>query len=298
MSSPLTHRLQLLGAAALFSTGGAAIKAADLTSWQVAGFRSGIAAVALLVLVPAARRGWSWRVGLVGTAYAATLVLFVSSNKLTTAANAIFLQSTAPLYVLLLGPLLLREPVRRADVAFMAAVALGLALFFVDAGRPLATAPDPARGNLLAALSGVSWALAVVGLRWLEGRAGGEGAALATVVAGNLIVFAVCLGPALPVRGAGAADWAVVAYLGVVQIGLAYLLLTRGIRHVPALEASTLLLMEPALNPIITWLAHGEVPGPWAIAGGAVILLATLARTWCGARGLVPRAAAAPSSAP
>src|SRR5688500_15647594 len=106
-------RLQVLAAALLFSTGGAAVKATTLTAWQVAGFRSGIAALAVFLLVPAARRGWTWHVVPVGVAYAATLVLFVTANKLTTAANAIFLQASAPLYMLAFGPLLLREPVRQ-----------------------------------------------------------------------------------------------------------------------------------------------------------------------------------------
>lgn len=287
MSPRVASRLQLLGAAALFSTGGAAVKATALTGWQVASFRSGIAALAILLLVPAARRGWSWRVILVGLAYAATMILFVTANKLTTAANTIFLQSSAPLYVLLLGPLLLREPIRRDDLAFMAVVGLGLALFFVGVEAPVATAPDPARGNVLALLSGASWALTIVGLRWLESRPGtgpGGGSALATVAAGNLIAFAVGIPFALPVVGAGAADWATVGYLGVFQIGLAYVLLTRGIRHVSALEASVLLLAEPALNPIWAWLVHGETPSAWSLLGGGLILGATLVRTWIGVR--------------
>ncbi|MGH7585251.1 MAG: DMT family transporter, partial [Gemmatimonadales bacterium] len=107
MNLALRSRLELLGAAAIFSTGGAAIKATTLTSWQVASFRSGIAAIAVLALVAASRRGWSWRTLVVGTTYAVTLTLFVVANKLTTSANAIFLQATAPLYLLLLGPWLL-----------------------------------------------------------------------------------------------------------------------------------------------------------------------------------------------
>lgn len=284
MSARRVHRLQLLAAAALFSTGGAAIKALTLSAWQVAGFRSGIAAVAVLLLVPAARRGWSRPVWLVGVPYAATMVLFVAATKQTTAANAIFLQSTAPVYVLLLGPWLLRERVRRGDLYFMGAVGLGLGLFFLGAEAPRATAPDPDTGNLLALLSGVSWALTVTGLRWLENRPGGAGSSLPTIVAGNAIAFAVLLPFALPAPGATTADWLIVAYLGLCQIALAYLLLTRAIRHVPALEASTLLLLEPVLNPVWAWLVHGEVPSGWALAGGGVILAATLFQTWWSAR--------------
>src|SRR5436309_1136311 len=106
-TSPSRFRLEILAAAALFSTGGAAIKACSLSGWQVASFRSGIAALAVLVMLPAARRVPSGRAVAVGAAYATTMILFVRANKLTSAANAIFLQSTAPLYVLLLAPRLL-----------------------------------------------------------------------------------------------------------------------------------------------------------------------------------------------
>ena len=272
------HRLEILGAALLFSTGGAAIKATTLTSWQVASFRSGVAALMVFLVARQARRGWSWHVLPVGVTYAATMVLFVAANKLTTAANTIFLQATAPLYVLLLSPFLLRERIRRRDVAFMAVVALGMLLFFVERPPVAATAPDPRTGDLLALLSGVCWAGAIMGLRWMGSRAGGDGSTLPTVVAGNAIAFAACLPMALPVH-ATPVDWGVIAYLGVFQIGAAYLLLGSGIRHVTALEASMLLLLEPALNPFWAWLAHGERPGVWSIAGGALIMGATIART-------------------
>jgi len=273
------HRLEILGAALLFSTGGAAIKATTLTSWQVASFRSGVAALTVYLVARQARRGWSWHVVPVGIAYAATLTLFVAANKLTTAANTIFLQSTAPLYVLLLSPLLLRERIRPRDVGFMAVVALGMLLFFVERPPAAATAPDPRTGDLLALLSGVFWAATIMGLRWMGNRGGAsDGNTLPTIVAGNAIAFLACLPMALPAHAAPV-DWAVIAYLGTFQIGVAYLLLGSGIRHVPALEASTLLLLEPALNPFWAWLVHGERPGIWSIAGGILILGATIART-------------------
>jgi drug/metabolite transporter, DME family len=278
-ASPVRNRLLLVAAALLFSTGGAAIKAATLTSWQVASFRSAVAALALLAFVPEARRGWSWRMLPVAAAYAATLVMFVLATRLTTAANAIFLQSTAPLYVLLLAPWLLREPVRRRDLVYVMAVAAGMALFFLGTEQARATAPDPARGNLIAAASGLAWALTVTGLRWL-GRSGEGNSAMATVAAGNLIAFLVALPLAVPVTAAaGGANLLVILYLGVVQIGLAYVCVTRAIRHVPAFEATTILLLEPVMNPIWAWLVHGEKPGPWALAGGAIILSATLVNT-------------------
>ncbi|MDQ3556879.1 MAG: DMT family transporter [Gemmatimonadota bacterium] len=280
MTGHAAPRLQILVAALLFSTGGAAIKATALSSWQTAGFRSGIAAVVFLLFLPAARRGWSLRVLAVGTAYAATLVLFVLANRLTTAANTIFLQSTAPLYILLLGPWLLGERTRARDAAFMALVGAGLLLFFVGAEAPSVTAPDPARGNLLATASGVFWALTVMGLRWLGSREESGDAAVATVAAGNVIAFLACLPLALPVGEVGGLDWGIVVYLGVFQIALAYWFVTTAIRHLSALEASVLLLAEPALNPIWAWAVHGERPGPWAVAGGVLILGTTLAKTW------------------
>src|SRR6478752_344101 len=191
-------RWQLATAAALFSTGGAAIKAADFTGWQTASLRSGVAALTILLIAPEARRGWSLRAVLVGFAYAACLTLFVLANRLTTAANTIYLQSTAPLYLLVLSPWLLKEPIRRQDLGFMAAVGVGLALFFVSADAPVATAPDPVRGNILALVSGFCWAVTVCGLRWLGAGERGQGSAMAAVVSGNVTAFLVALPLALP----------------------------------------------------------------------------------------------------
>ena len=265
-------------------------EATSLTSWQVAAFRSLIAALALLILLPSARRGWSWRALPVGAAYAATMVCFVLSNKLTTAANSIFLQCTAPLYLLLAGPWLLREPIRRRDLLLIAIVASGMALFFLGSDRAVSTAPDPARGNLIAAASGITWALTIAGLRWWARDSGDSSASLAPIVIGNLLALAVCLPSALPVARSTPADWATLLYLGIFQIGLAYLCMTAGMRTVPALEASTLMLVEPALNPFWTWLVHGERPSLPAICGGALILSASLIDTWWRSR-TAPRSA-------
>lgn len=271
----------LLVAAMLFSTGGAAIKATALNHWQVASFRSGIAALAILALVPAARRIADWRSWLVGVAYAACLTLYVTGNKLTTAANTIFLQSTAPVYLVVLGPLLLGERVRRRDLVFMAALAAGMACFFLGAESPAETAPNPFLGNLVAAAAGVAWAFTVLGLRWLgRGEGGRPGSAMAAVVCGNLLAFFFGLPWAFPVRGAGAADAAVIVYLGVIQIGLAYAFMTRALRDLEALETSLLLLIEPVLNPVWALLLHGEVPSRLASLGGAVILVSTGVKTW------------------
>lgn len=280
-------RFQVLAAALLFSVGGAGIKACALTSWQVASFRSGIAAVVVWLLMPEARRFWSPRVALPALAYATTVILFVLANKLTTSANTIFLQSTAPLYILLLGPRLLRERSRPLDLAVIALIAGGLSLFFVGVEAPVRTAPNPFLGNILAATAGITWACTIMGLRWTgrggTGSAGGSSAP-AVVVLGNLIAFAGGLPFALPVVEARALDWAIIVGLGVVQIGLAYVFLTLAMRHVPALEVSVLLLLEPALNPLWSWMVHGERPGPWSVLGGVTILAATGLKTWIDSR--------------
>jgi drug/metabolite transporter, DME family len=282
LSKAAKNRLFLFAAAILFSTGGAAIKACSLSSWQVAGFRSGIAALVLYIALPGARRHWTWRTWLIGLAYAATMILFVLANKLTTSANAIFLQSTAPLYLLLLGPLALREPIRKVDLAVISTVAAGALLLLMGSettATTASTAPDPARGNLMALAAGATWALTITGLRWMGKRSEDANSSAATVIAGNLIAFAVCLPMAIPVEHAGLTDLAVLLYLGLFQVSLAYVFLTRALGEVPGLEAATLLLIEPVFNPVWTWIVHGERPGASALAGGFLIITAAFAGT-------------------
>lgn len=280
MQEKTRARLRILAAAALFSTGGAAIKACSLSGGQLAGLRSAVAALALLAMIPAARTIPRPRELLVGVAYSGALVFFTIACKTTTAANAIFLQYTAPFYLLLFGPWLLRERASRRDLAFLAAAAVSLPLFFLDASAPSATAPDPLLGNLMGILSGVCWAATLLGLRWL-GRGGGS--AYGSVVSGNAIAFAVCLPWILPLQ-LSYADLAVLLYLGVFQVALAYVLVTAALKELSAFEASILLLVEPVLNPLWAWLAHGERPGAWAFVGGSLLLGATAAKGWLDAR--------------
>lgn len=233
----------------------------------------------LYIALPGARRHWTWRTWLIGLAYAATMILFVIANKLTMSANAIFLQSTAPLYLLLLGPLVLREPIRKVDMAVMATVAAGAVFLLRGSEVGNLTAPDPARGNLMALLAGVTWALTITGLRWMGKRSDDANSSAATVIAGNLIAFAVCLPMAIPVEHAAVSDLTVLLYLGLFQVSLAYVFLTRSLREVPGLEAATLLLIEPVFNPIWTWMIHGERPGASALLGGFLIITAAFAGT-------------------
>jgi len=277
----VTARLQLVLAALCFSTAGAAIKWCAFGPSQIAAIRALVAMLAILVLIPESRHRWSWRVGLVGVGYAAAGLLFVFANKLTTAANTVFLQATNPLFVVALAPWLLKERVQAADLAFMGVLTVGLTLLFVGGQRHFATAPDPAVGNVLAAGSAVAWAFTVTGYRWLARQGGaGHGPIAAAAACGNLIVFLVCVPGALPFAAGRAVDWVIVIYLGVFQLGLAYVFLSRAIARVPALEASLFLLVEPVLSPVWAWLAHGETPGPLAALGGIVILTATALKSW------------------
>lgn len=279
MLSETRGRLSILAAAFLFSTGGAAIKALSLTSWQVASFRCAVAAVALLILVPESRRHWSPRIVPVAVFYAVTLVLFAIANKLTTSANAIFLQATAPLYLLIIGPWILKERVSGRDFVLAALIGCGMTLFFLGAESSSATAPNPALGNILAGVTGLTWAATLAGFRWLN-RAGEKETGLATAVLGNIFGCVAALPMALSgeVRPTGV-DLSLLLYLGVFQVGAAYAFLSRGMKHVPAFQASALILLEPALNPVWSFLVHGERPGALALAGGAVIIAATLWQT-------------------
>jgi drug/metabolite transporter (DMT)-like permease len=263
-----SSRLLLLAAAVLWSTAGAAIKSIGLDGLQTAGGRSLVAAAFLFAAVRDARRRPTPLVLAVAASYAVTVVAFVVATKLTTAANAIFVQDVAPLWVLLLSPSLLGERPTRGELLAIPIFGLGLGLFFVDE-----LAPGQVTGNLVALASGVAFAVSIIGLRRLRERGpaalawGNALAALAT-----LPFFA--RGPSPT-----ALDLGLIAYLGVFQLGLAYLLFSRGVTGTPAIEASLIILVEPVLNPIWTFLVAGERMGPWAIAGGAVVLAATAWRT-------------------
>ena len=275
-------RLQVLAAAVLFSTGGAGIKAAAFTGLQVSALRSGIAALALLMLLRGLSPGRGMKLLVLspamlatGVVYAATVTLFVLSTKLTTAANAIFLQATAPLYLLLLAPLILHERFRARDVAFLLAVAAGLVLCVIGQPEPTTTAPDPIRGNLLAVVCSITWALTLLGLRYIQRDQTQTGAGLSAVTLGNLFASLAAWPFAWPLPAASVVEWSTIVYLGVCQIGVAYVFLTAAMRVLPALEVSLLLLIEPVLNPIWTWMIRGERPGTSTIIGGAIIIAAT-----------------------
>jgi DME family drug/metabolite transporter len=260
--------LSIAAAALLWSSGGLFIKWAPMPGLAVACGRSLVAAIFyLLVLRPRMR---SAKLG-TAISYAGCVVTFVAATKLTASANAIFLQYTGPAYVLMLGPWLLDEPFRLIDAICVALSLAGMSLFFVgkvEQGQML--------GNALAALSGVFFAFTVVLLR--RDAKKGQGDALPSTTLGNIIAAACTLPWAWQthLNGTGVL---VLLYLGVVQLGIAYLLFIRGVRHVPAGEASLVSMLEPVLNPVWVFLGYGERPGVWALAGGAVVIAAVIIRT-------------------
>lgn len=260
----LSARLAVLGAAVLWSSGGAAIKSCSLPALAVAGGRSAVAAAFIFLALPSSRVRPDRRILAVATAYAATVVLFVLATKATTAANAIFIQDTAPLWVLLLGPRLLGERPTRQELYAVPVFLGGLTLFFLDR-----LGPGQLEGNLLALASGVAFALSILGLRGVKERA-------AVLLWGNVLAAVVALPFAVPGPMPTAQDAAILLFLGVFQLGAAYALFSRGLEGTPAVEASLLVLLEPVLNPVWTFVATGERPGPFALAGGTLVLAGTV----------------------
>jgi drug/metabolite transporter (DMT)-like permease len=271
--------LTVLGAAVLWSTGGLFIKWVSLDAPGVTMWRSLFAGATIALVVrprgalsrPTGRLTWA-----LAFSYAAMLLLFVTATKLTTAANAIFLQFTAPLYLLLFGRFFLDERPTRLDLASVAVAFGGMGLFFVGRLEPRDTA-----GNLCAIGSGIAFAAFLLLLRHPSCDAETRPRAM---ILGNVLLVVASMAvnawhePAAFAPGAG--DLAGLVFLGVVQIGLAYVLFGFGIAHVEALEASLIGMLEPVLNPLWVFLFLGESPGWWAVAGGAVIVAAVGARTF------------------
>ena len=270
----------IAAAALLWSSSGLFIKLIELGPMPLAGARSAVAAMTMLAVLRLQGRSRILTFdGLtVGAAaiYTGVLTLFVAATKLTTAANAIFLQFSAPIYLLFLEPMVLGTPFRRSDLLAVAASLACMALFFagrLEAGHLL--------GNLLALASGLCLALFTLLLKLRTHRRPTDHPA-GPIVMGNLLVAALCLPWMGALAGLGLKHAAMLAYLGVFQIGIAYLLFSRGVRHVSATAAVIVSTLEAVLNPIWVFLGIGERPSPWALVGGAAMLGVIL---WYGLRG-------------
>jgi len=259
--------LLLISTAVLWSFGGLFIKLIDMHPAATAGGRSAIAALLFFLLLGKPKLKMTRSQWGATLAYTATVIFFVFGTRLTTAANAILLQYTAPAYTILLSAWLLKEKNSKIDYAAVALVFVGMGLFFVEGfelGHML--------GNLFAILSGVSFAIMVVFLRKQKQSSTWE-----PIFWGNILTAIV----GLPFMVGGLPDatgwWALVA-LGVFQLGMSYILYTMAIKKVTAVEATLVPVIEPVLNPLWVFFGIGELPGVWAIVGGLVVILTVSAR--------------------
>ena len=275
MTAPPSHRtalLLLVLTALLWSSSGLFFKLVDWHPLAIFGGRSLVASTVFLVYLRGVPLRCTRMQAAGAAGYAASQLLFIWANKLTTAANAIFLQYTLPVYVIALGYWILGERPRRADWVATALILAGLALFF---GEGLS--PQGLYGNLAAILSGVAFALMMVCM-----RAERDGDPAEVVRLGSLASAAIGL-PWLLMERWTLADTGAILYLGLFQISLSFMLYARAIRSVRAVESVLVLALEPILNPVWVLLVLGEKPGAMAVAGGAVVIGAVLGRALYGA---------------
>ena len=253
--------LFLIAAALIWSTAGVFVKALN---WQPLSILAGrglfTSIVFLLYLRRLPKNVTRWTLLAAGGSIA-TQFLFVTSTKLTTAANSIFLQYTAPIYVVLLAYWLLREKPSRTDWIAMGTIFLGMLLFFGDQ-----LTPGGFYGNILAVISGVTSAIMVISFRAQKNGSPEDSVLIAS------LIFAIFGFPSVLKESWRITDWLIIAYLGIFQIGLAFILFTKGIKYIPALEANLIGTLEPVLNPLWVFLFIGERMGKFALLGGLVVL--------------------------
>ncbi len=269
-SSPGKHNLAvlaLIATAALWSIGGLLIKSVQWNPFGIAGARSFIALFVFLPFIRQCRFRFSIPMVLGTLAYSLTTILFTTANKLTTAANAILLQYTAPIYIALFGAFFLHERATWIDWLSIVVTLGGMALFFREglASRNLV-------GDLLALASGLTFAFMNMLLRRQK-----AGSPLESVLLGNALAAVIGL-PFLSRGLPSLQGWGSLLLLGVFQLGLSYVLYSQAIKHVTAMEGVLFSTLEPIINPIWVMLLIGERPSAWAIAGGALVLLAVTGR--------------------
>jgi drug/metabolite transporter (DMT)-like permease len=237
------------------------IKVISWGPFAILGGRSIFSSIVLFLYVRRFPTRWTrWKI-LAAVSHILTASLFIMATKLTTAANAIFLQYTAPVYIVLLAAWFLHEKPTRMDWLSMVVIFSGMLLFFGDK-----LSLNGLYGNLFAVLSGITLALLTVSMRAQKGGTPAESILLAnifTAIAG----FPFVLKEAWTVT-----NWLIILYLGVFQIGFSFLFFSVAIKHVPALEATLISALEPVLNPVWVFLFIGEEPGLFALVGGLIVL--------------------------
>ncbi len=256
--------LAIAACALLWSTGGLFIKLVDWHPMAIAGMRSLIAGLVLVAFLKKPQFTFAPAQILAALAHSATMILFVAATRSTTAANAILLQYTAPVYVALIGWVLLKEKPSPHHWAALAAVIFGMVLFFKDELEP-----GYLIGNIMALASGVTFALFSLFMRMQK-----NGSPMESMLLSNALTFLI----GIPFfRAAPAPDltgWMSLAALGLFQTGLSLVMFTRGIVRITALSAMLIAALEPLLNPVWVFFFAGERPGLWSVVGGLVILVA------------------------
>lgn len=255
--------------AILWSSGGLFIKLISLDSMELSFFRCAIAAVVFALMFRKRILKLNSLALLNSFAYAAVLILFVIATKTTTAANAIFLQSTAPIYVLIFEPLLTKTKWERINIITIVVCFLGMILFFMGD-----LTPGDIKGNIAALLAGVAFAAFFLGMKKNEPQYGES-----SIFYGNVIVALICIPFITDMNSISVQDFAMVSFLGVFQIAFAYALFSYGLKRIIAVEASIISMFEPVLNPIWVFIGYGEVPSFYAIIGGIIIMTAITVRT-------------------
>ncbi|MFR3290236.1 MAG: DMT family transporter [Lachnospiraceae bacterium] len=264
--------LEMLLCAALWSIAGIFIKLIPWNSIVIAGLRSLIAGLVMFVYMRARGIGFTAdRRSLAGgAALCLTLTCFVAANKLTTAANSIVLQFTAPMFIVVFSALFLKKRFSRADVLAVVLTMAGISLFFFDQ-----LTPGHLAGNCVAIFAGMAFACYYMSL---------EGASESQRMSAILIAHGLTFLVGLPFTFVyppelSAAPVACILVLGVVQLGIPYVLLGRASGACPPLACSLLGAVEPLLNPVWVFIFDGEAPGLWALIGG-VVVVATIT-VWC-----------------
>ena len=270
--------LFVLAAALLWSTGGLFIKWTTLGGLELSFCRSFFAAITVAIITRHEGFGLNRVTAFASVLYAVLLILFVLATKETTAANAIFLQYTAPVYLLVLEPLIYKEKFRSRDLITVLVCVGGMALFFVGQLRP-----QDVTGNLLALASGLCFALYFLSLRHPQAR---EVNRASSVIYGNILAVIITAPWGLAaIPSLTFHDTFSVVYLGVVQLGIAYALFTVAMaRGVRSLDAGIICYVEPVLNPVWVFLVLGEQPSRWALLGGAIIVSAVIVHMLLDAR--------------
>ena len=270
MKSSTAHLLLVI-AAILWSLGGVFIKVVDLHPIALSGARSFVAALVLFIYIRRPKFIWNKYMIMGVIAYSGTVFLFVASTKLTTAANAIFLQFTAPIHVVIFGYYILKERVTKLDCFAMIIIFIGLGLFFVDK-----LTLQGFWGNIMALGSGLCMALVIVIVRKEKGASSFE-----IVFLGNVLTTVIALPyliPSIPLITL--TDGWIILILGVVQLGIPYILFTKALKYVPAIDAILLGAIEPILNPMWVFLFVGEAVGEWAFIGSILVLTGSIGRSY------------------